>query len=131
MKGPVFSQLLSEKEGKVSQRELNDLETMYTLILQAFRTSGAKIEAQVDEDDERFALAFLCELHWPGKQPPYRRTISDIKAAFSGIARNPAKQRDFLQLVVIPSLFSPNPRDEKQFAKINKILREVLVEALP
>jgi hypothetical protein len=127
MKGPIFSQLLSEKEGKVSRREVHDLETMYTLILQALGTS----EAQVNEEDERFALAFLCEVHWPGKEPPYRRTISDIKAVFSGIARNPAKQRDFLQLVVIPSLFSPNPRDEKQFKQINKILRQVLVEALP
>jgi hypothetical protein len=127
MKGPIFSQLLSEKEGKVSRRDVHDLETMYTLILQALGTS----EAQVNEEDERFALAFLCEVHWPGKEPPYRRTISDIKAVFSGIARNPAKQRDFLQLVVIPSLFSPNPRDEKQFKQINKILRQVLVEALP
>jgi hypothetical protein len=131
MKGPIFSQLLSEKEGKVSRREVHDLETMYTLILQALGTSEAQLEAQVNEEDERFALAFLCEVHWPGKEPPYRRTISDIKAVFSGIARNPAKQRDFLQLVVIPSLFSPNPRDEKQFKQINKILRQVLVEALP
>jgi hypothetical protein len=92
MKGPLFEDLLRSGGVTLAPGEsVEDLETMYSLILEA----RGKTEKNLTPFDEQLALASLCKFAWPGKSPAYQQGMASFKKEFRGIAENYGLQKAF------------------------------------
>lgn len=85
MRGPLFNQLIQNKEYNLREGEtIADLERMYTILIES---RGKNINT-LTRFDETVALAALCQYSFPGKTPAYIRESQQLREAFKGISTN-------------------------------------------
>jgi hypothetical protein len=126
MIGPYFQRLLDNDQIRLPKGlSMDDLETMYTLLLKA-RLGSQK----PNEDDEHFILILLCRIVWPGKKPNYVSGILAYLSNFRGISKDYNKQARFFARIAQQRLQAYKITRSGEGGQVI-LLNEVEVQALP
>ena len=85
MRGPIFDYLIKTESYTLdSDESLNDLEKMYTLLIE----SRGKSERSLTTQDERITLITLCQISFPGKTPKFMNEAKSFRKQFKGISES-------------------------------------------